>query len=304
MAPLFWTGKLSPPMRLLANANCLLAWITGAARDTEAMHRHMKSGYDGEMSDDVRRYDELCLNQYSRIARRLLDGVDVNGRDVVDIGCGTGALAFECLARGAKSVMCADVSKLMLDMCRKKAHERSYGDGRIAFHLIGGASGQLESGRFDAALSSMVLGMVPDPEAIVSDAARLVRPGGVVAVASHGPEYDWEPTDAAFRAIPKRYVLGYRIEFWPQSEKAVHDLLEGAGLTGVRTGRHGWTLEFDDPGDAFDFFCTSSSAFWYAKIPVDARGWVAAQIKRGFRRRGVDRVTHDIVFGCGRKATS
>jgi ubiquinone/menaquinone biosynthesis C-methylase UbiE len=301
MAPLFWTGRLSAPMRLLANANCLLAWVTGASRDTEAMHRHMKSGYDGEMSDDVRRYDELCLDQYSRIARTLLDGVDVDGLDVVDIGCGTGALAFECLARGAKSVMCADVSKLMLDMCRKKARERSYGDDRIAFHLIGGTSGQLESGRFDAALSSMVLGMVPDPEAILNDATRLVRPGGTVAVATHGPEYDWEPTDAAFRVIPKRYVLGYRIEFWPQSEELVSDLLEEAGLTEVRTGRRRWMLEFDDPGDAFDFFCTSSSAFWYAKIPPDAREHVAAHMKRGFRRRGVDRVTHDIVFGYGRK---
>lgn len=291
-------------MRLLANANCLLAWITGSARDTEAMHRHMKSGYDGEMSDDIKRYDELCLDQYSRIAQRLLDGVDVDGLDVVDIGCGTGALAFECLARGAKSVMCADVSNLMLEMCRRKARERSYGDDRIAFHLIGSTSGRLEPGRFDAALSSMVLGMVPDPEAILNDAMCLVRPRGTVAVATHGPEYDWEPTDAAFRAIPKRYVLGYRIEFWPQSEKAVHDLFEGASLADVRTGRHRWTLEFDDPGGTFDFFCTSSSAFWYAKIPVAARERVATQIKRGFRRRGVDRVTHDIVFAYGRKATS
>ncbi len=302
MAPLFWTGKLSAPIRLLANANCLLSWITGSAGDAEAMKRHMKSGYEGEMSDDVRRYDELCLDQYSQIAHALIDGVDVDGLDVVDIGCGTGAVAFECLARGAKSVMCADVSELMLDYCRENARERSYGEDRIAFQLLGETSGQLESGRFDAALSSMVLGLVPDPEAIPSDAARLVRPGGLVGVATHGPEYDWEPTDAAFRAIPKRYVLGYRIEFWPQSEALIRDLLERAGMTDVRTARRKWTLDFSDPGDAFDFFCASSAAFWYAKIPSERRERAAAKLRSGFRRRGVDRVTHDIVFGYGRKA--
>lgn len=304
MAPLLWTGKLTTPMRFLANANCLLAWVTGTARDTDAMRRHMKSGYEGEMSDDVRRYDELCLEQYSGIARALLDGVDVDGLEVVDIGCGTGALAFESLARGAKSVVCADVSNLMLEICRAKALARPCGEGRIACHLLGGESEQLESGRFDAALSSMVLGLVPDPEVILSDAARLVRPGGAVAVATHGPEYDWEPTDAAFRSIPKRYVLGYRIEFWPQSEDVLRGLLEQAGLSDVRTARRVWTLEFDDPGDAFDFFCASSSAFWYARIPPQARGRVAARLKSGFRRRGVIRVSHDIVFGYGRKAAS
>jgi len=304
MAPLLWTGRLTAPMRFLANANCLLAWVTGTARDTDAMRRHMKSGYEGEMSDDVRRYDELCLEQYSEIARALLDGVDVDGLDVVDVGCGTGALAFESLARDAKSVVCADVSELMLDVCRAKALAGPYGEDRIACHLLDGESEQLEPGRFDAALSSMVLGLVPNPEVILSDAASLVRPGGVVAVATHGPEYDWEPTDAAFRAIPKRYVLGYRIEFWPQTEEVVRELMERAGLTDVRTARRVWTLEFDDPGDAFDFFCASSSAFWYVKIPAHMRGRVAARLKSGFRRRGVNRVSHDIVFGYGRKATS
>lgn len=290
-------------MRLIANANCLLAWATGAAQDSEAMRQHMKSGYEGEMSNDVRRYDELCLDQYSEIARALLGRVDVDGLEVVDIGCGTGILAFESLARGAKNVVCADVSELMLNCCREKAREGSYGEDRIACHLIGGASGQLESDRFDAALSSMVLGLVPDPGSILSDAVRLVRPGGTVAVATQGPEYDWEPTDAAFRTIPKRYVLGYRIEFWPQSEALVRDLLKRAGLTDVRTARRVWSLEFADPGDAFDFFCASSSAFWYAKIPQDARDRVAERLRSGFRRRGVTKVTHDIVFGYGRKPT-
>lgn len=39
MAPLFWTGKLGAQMRFLTNANSMLAWVTGTAPDTEAMHR-------------------------------------------------------------------------------------------------------------------------------------------------------------------------------------------------------------------------------------------------------------------------
>ena len=35
MPSLFWTGKLSLPMRLLVDANNLLALFTGASRDTD-----------------------------------------------------------------------------------------------------------------------------------------------------------------------------------------------------------------------------------------------------------------------------
>lgn len=260
----------------------------------------MRSAYEGELSDDVRRYDELCLPRYRDIARALLDTVDVAGLDVVDIGCGTGALSFECLARGAHHVACADVSSLMLDACRAKARAARYGQDRVSFWPLHESTVRLGPARFDVAVSSMVLGLVPDPETVIEDAARLVKPGGFIAVATQGPDYDWEPTDATFRAMPKRYILGYRIEFWPEPEVTVRRLLEEAGLTDVHTARRRWTLEFDDPGDAFDFFCASSSAFWNARIPPAARARVAARLRRGFQRRSVDRMTHDIVFGCGR----
>lgn len=59
---------------------------------------------------------------------------------MVDVGCGTGALAFESLARNAKRVVCADVSELMLDVCRSKALAGPFGEDRIACHLLGHSS--------------------------------------------------------------------------------------------------------------------------------------------------------------------
>lgn len=287
-------------MALLVNANSLLAWMTGAARDTEEMKRRMTSSYEGEFSDDVRRYDELCFRQHAEIAAALLDSVDVRGLQVADIGCGTGAEAFECLERGAERVVCTEVSGLMLDRCRQGARDRGYADDRIAFHLVDNAAGALESRAFDVSLSSMVLGLVPDQLDFVCEVARLARPGGVVALSAHGPDYDWQAVDAAFRGIPKRYVLGYRAEFWPLSATYLRSLLEKAGLTDIRTSRHRWDLSFDDPGHAFDFFSSSSSAFWSAKIPPDDREAVAAMMRNRFGLRAVLQVTHDIIFGYGR----
>jgi len=38
MPAIFWTGKLSPLMMFVVNANNVMAWLTGNARDTAAMY--------------------------------------------------------------------------------------------------------------------------------------------------------------------------------------------------------------------------------------------------------------------------
>ena len=51
---------------------------------------------------------------------------------------------------------------------------------------------------------------------------RVLRPGGLVSLGAHGPEHYWEAIDTTLRVINKKYVLGYRLEFWPQTEKQIH----------------------------------------------------------------------------------
>ena len=63
---------------------------------------------------------------------------------------------------------------------------------------------------------------------------RVTRPGGLVCVGAHGREHYWEAIDATLRCIDKRYVLGYRFEWWPRSEACIKWLLENAGLGCVR----------------------------------------------------------------------
>ncbi len=51
MPRVFWTGKLSLSMRLIVNASNVLAWISGNTRDTLAMKKRIKLGYEGAISD-------------------------------------------------------------------------------------------------------------------------------------------------------------------------------------------------------------------------------------------------------------
>lgn len=119
MPTLFWTGKISLPLRLMVNMGSIIAWITGNARDSSAMKERMKDGYNGKYSDYVNKYDELASYHYEKISNTLIQKIDCNGKEVVDVGCGTGILSFIALEKGASKMSCVDISKLMLEKCRE-----------------------------------------------------------------------------------------------------------------------------------------------------------------------------------------
>ena len=175
MPSVFWTGKLSPDMKLIVNFSNVLAWITGNARDIAAMKQRMKLGYEGAFSDHVTRYDDVGLEHYTKIAIELLKGVKVDDKDVIDIGCGTGILSLLALKDGATRVCCGDSSEYMLDQCRQKMTAEGYTGGRVDFRQIDAESLSVEDNRYDAAISSMVLGLVPNQQKMVNEMTRITQ---------------------------------------------------------------------------------------------------------------------------------
>ncbi|MGZ3595633.1 MAG: 50S ribosomal protein L11 methyltransferase, partial [Syntrophales bacterium] len=108
MPTIFWTGKLSLPMRLMVNANNILAWLTGNAGNTAAMKERVRQGYEGAFSEHVTRYDELGMQFQTKAAAAQLEGMDLQDKDVLDVGCGTGVISLLALQKGAAKVVCGD----------------------------------------------------------------------------------------------------------------------------------------------------------------------------------------------------
>jgi ubiquinone/menaquinone biosynthesis C-methylase UbiE len=301
MPRLFWTGKLSLPMAVLVNANGLLAWLTGASRRTVEMTRRVKEGYEATFSDHVRRYDDLGLAFQVKAAREQLDEVDIGGMSVLDVGCGTGVISFLALERGAVRVTGGDISHLMLGLAEQKATALGLGSDRISFQALDAQHLPFPDNSFEAVLAGQTLGLVPDQTLAIAEMVRVCRPGGLVCVSTHGPEHYWEAIDASFRAVPKRHVLGYRLEFWPLSERALGKMMSGCGLEGLRFKRVLWRNVFPSGGEAFDFFAAISGSFWYERFPADQIGPTVEKTRRYFLENGITQVTDDVVIGHGFK---
>ena len=110
MPPLFWSGKLSLPMKLLVEMNNILALFTGSANDTQEMKDRVKLGYEGKFSQHVQQYDELGYHLQDRSARYQLEGISLKDMHILDVGCGTGALTQVAFENGARGIICGDIS--------------------------------------------------------------------------------------------------------------------------------------------------------------------------------------------------
>jgi SAM-dependent methyltransferase len=107
---------------------------------------------------------------------------DVSGKDVVELGCGTGYFSAWLARRGARPVG-VDVTPEQLATARELQAEHG-----LSFPLVEASAEDvpLESGSFDLALSEYGACLWADPYAWVPEAARLLRPGGLLVFLVNG----------------------------------------------------------------------------------------------------------------------
>jgi SAM-dependent methyltransferase len=133
-------------------------------------------------------YDEF-MGRYSRqLSSQLADLAGVRaGQRALDVGCGTGALTGELVARlGAGAVSAVDPSRSFVDATADRYPGVDVREATVAALPFSG-------GTFDAAIAQLVVHFMPDPVAGIAEMRRVTRPGGVVAACvwdhagHHGP---------------------------------------------------------------------------------------------------------------------
>jgi ubiquinone/menaquinone biosynthesis C-methylase UbiE len=125
-------------------------------------------------------YDAYMGRWSKRLASGFLDfAALVEGAAVLDVGCGTGSLAFEIAARR----MVASIDALDYESEFVEAVKARKGAASINVRQGDAMALPYESAQFDMALSLLVLHFVPDAARAISEMVRVVRPGGVVAAA-------------------------------------------------------------------------------------------------------------------------
>jgi demethylmenaquinone methyltransferase/2-methoxy-6-polyprenyl-1,4-benzoquinol methylase len=143
---------------------------------------------------------------YDRYARLLSFGQDPRWRSflvsripdratrVLDVACGTGAVAIEHARRvPSREVVGIDQSAEMLAAGRRRVLAAGLGE-RIDLREGRAESLPFAAAEFDALTFTYLLRYVDDPAATMRELARVVRPGGTAAMLEFGvPSELWRP---------------------------------------------------------------------------------------------------------------
>jgi demethylmenaquinone methyltransferase / 2-methoxy-6-polyprenyl-1,4-benzoquinol methylase len=189
----------------------------------------------------------LSFGQDPRWRRFLVSRVPADGGRVLDIATGTGLVA-ELLVRAGHPVTGLDQSPEMLALARERFGER--------VELVEASAEALPfaDASFDHLTVTYLLRYVDDPGAVLRELARVVRPGGRIAMLEFGlPRGAWRPLWELYvrvglpiggRLVSKGWgeagsFLGPSIRgFWTRlPEPALLDLWRAAGIADVQARR-------------------------------------------------------------------
>ncbi len=197
----------------------------------------------------VPRYDLLnrlmSLGMDRRWRRLAAAAAEPAGAVALDVGAGTGDLAFELNRLGARRVIGADFSPQMLKVALRKARGRNNG---ISWVLADALRLPFPSDTFDCVTNAFVLRNLADLKAGLEEMGRVLKPGGRLVCLDMTP-----PPPGLFGAIYALYfsrlvpilagaISGDRAayRYLPNSlvgfprARALADLMEEAGLSNVR----------------------------------------------------------------------
>lgn len=162
--------------------------------DVSARTRHARALF-APLGPTYDRYARLLsLGQDPRWRAFLVARIPADALRVLDVASGTAAVAVE-LARAApgRTVTGVDQSTEMLAAGRARV-ARAGLDGRIELREARAETLPFADAEFDALTFTYLLRYVDDPAATMRELARVVRPGGVVAMLEFGvPRGLWRP---------------------------------------------------------------------------------------------------------------
>lgn len=170
---------------------------------------------------------------------RVLAGLSLADRVVLDIGCGAGGITLHLAEKhGAAEVTGFDVEEPVIAAARRRSAEKGLAD-RVRFVQAPPGRLPFPDACFDVVFSKDALLHVRDKDALFADIFRVLKAGGVFAASDWLIAHDGEPSPEM-----KAYVAAEGLSFNQASPQRYRQAMESAGFEHVViTDRNAWYRE-------------------------------------------------------------
>ena len=125
---------------------------------------------------------------------RILENVDIAGKRVLDIGCGTGAISVSLVqGHGAAHVTGIDVEDPVCTAARSRVASLGLED-QVTITKVTPGPFPFPEGTFDVVFSKDSILHIPDKPAMASEVFRVLKPGGQFAASDWLISHDDAPS--------------------------------------------------------------------------------------------------------------
>ncbi|KAI0813834.1 S-adenosyl-L-methionine-dependent methyltransferase [Xylaria sp. FL0064] len=161
---------------------------------------------------------------------------------LLDHACGTGPIAAHLQENVDKQVLsrskilCADISPSLVDTLKKRAKKHEWVNVETA--ILDAQNSGLPELSFSHATMNFAMHLVPEPEAVLRDAMRVLKPGGTLAFTVwHKDNSAWVPDmRSSFEALPFEAPMPDPLPMAPNGKTEFID----ADLIPEQLRRHGF----------------------------------------------------------------
>lgn len=167
---------------------------------------------------------------------RTLEGIDLAGATVLDIGCGAGGISCDLAARfGAANVIGIDVEGTVCDHARRRAERLGLTD-RVEIRQVEPGPFPFPDASFDIVFSKDSIVHIPDKETLARDVFRVLRPGGWFVASDWLISHDGDPSPEM-----AAYIAAEALDFGMASPARYRRALADAGFVDVELrNRNQW----------------------------------------------------------------
>jgi phosphoethanolamine N-methyltransferase len=207
---------------------------------------------------------------------RVVEGLDLAGRTLLDIGCGAGGITVHLTEKyGLAHATGFDVERPVVEAARRRAEARGFAR-RVVFVQAPPGPLPFADAAFDVVFSKDALLHVPDKDFLFAEIFRVLRPGGVFAASNWMISHDGEPSPDM-----KAYVAAEGLSFAMASPARYIQAMHGAGFVEVETrDRNPWYRDVARSelerlkGPLYDIVATAAGT---AYVDKNIKTWEAMQ---------------------------
>jgi ubiquinone/menaquinone biosynthesis C-methylase UbiE len=159
---------------------------------------------------------------------KIVDGLDVRDKRVLDVGCGIGGPAFILAGAHGANVVGTDLEPHLIEIAKERAKKHELGE-KIYFRVVEPGPLTFPDESFDFVVSSGAFTQIADKLGMFKEVLRVLKPGGVFSC------YDWMKSEGEYSDDMLHWFKVEGLTYAMETPERHEEILRQAGFVDATT---------------------------------------------------------------------